>query len=173
MAYIVTKNPAGKNPNRGWAPNLRGLGAYVVTKNPVGKDPNRGWRPGLRGMGCDCKKTLGQDDLSMFGVAADPIAAAGATVNYPAAPGSGLDYIPSTAPNEYSPSGASSYWGTGITPVFNNPQSSPLSIPSVFGVNTIPTTAASATSPVGGLSMSTIIVGGLVVAALLVVMKKK
>jgi hypothetical protein len=44
----------------------------------------------------------------------------------------------------------------------------------VFGPNTIPTTAASATSPFGGLtSTSMLIIGGLGVAALLVITKMK
>jgi len=108
----------------------------------------------------------------MFGVASDPVAAAAAAVNYPASPSSGLDYIPSNSGvGPYATQASISAPVLSLpVPVLNNPQSY---VSPTTGL-TYATTAASATSPLGGLSTSTVLLGGLgILAVVLLSMKKR
>lgn len=210
MAYIATKTPGGKIPNRGWAPNIRGLEAYFATKTPGGKIPGAGWAPGLRGLngvrkpvfgcpgnctGCPQAKLgcrgralgrLGQDDSLYTGLTPSGdvdtswmnAGAAGGAAYGPSPSGSVAVYAPSSAGSSgpyaspadlaIMPSSPSLVSSSAI-PVLNNPTS----YVSPATGTTYVTTAASATSPLGGLSTTEILLGGLGLLGIVLLASKK
>ena len=172
MAYFRTKNPAF--PAR--------LGAYVAATNPAFPQMSDFVSPNA-GTSCPCTKKrkrrrLGQlapdgsDDN--FGVPIGIADFSAPTVPYPALPSSGAVYIPSGAetslPGDASPIAASPVPNSsGFITVLNNP-----SVSTLLNGQTITTTAASATSPIGTLSTGEVILGGLgVVAAFVLLAGKK
>jgi hypothetical protein len=181
MAYIVDKNPAGKNPNRGWVPNLRGLGAYTPSRNPAGKDPNRGWVPNLRGLGCGCKKTLGDDALyngqnpdGSYDTSWIPAANMSTAVTA-AASDIASNPNPFVMPGYYNnqPVYPSTPASSANPNLYSVPGAPPSTIYNASQQQFVPSTGILGASAVGGLSMSTIIIGGLGLVALVVIMGKK
>jgi hypothetical protein len=154
---------------------------------------------GLSGA-CACRNKLGDasSDLN-FGVPTDLVDfTAPPPVNYPASPESGLTYAPTpnvpagygygpspdggvaiypagaATPDVFVPKGltnpqASQLPGSGVISVFNNPASSPLSMQG----QSLPTTAASASSFLGGISSTTLLLGGLGLLAAIMIAKRR
>jgi hypothetical protein len=179
MSYVSVKNPAFPKLGR-----LR-LGNYAPVTNPafpMMSDFGTGSCPGKcatcpKKRKCRSKRRAGLGDDSTdinFGIDPSFINLSQPNATYPASPSSGVSYVGSgygTLPSEVSsdtydtsPTGPASpvpsVASSGVIPVLNNPQTSYLTVS-----GSIPTTAASATSPLGGLSTTTVILGGLGVLA--------
>lgn len=181
MSYIHVKNPAFPKLGR-----LR-LGNYAPVTNPAfPMMSDFGTPSSCPGKCASCPKKrkcrskrragLGQDDN--FGVPIDLVNFSQPTAQYPASSASGISYTGAgSVPVSYddtSPTGPSSpvpsVASSGVVPVLNNPQTSYLSLPSfAYPTGAVPTTLANATSPLGGLSTTELILGGLGVLALVMV----